>query len=82
MVFQCSKCGACCKVLPALVAPYLADENGVCKNLDDNKCLIYESRPNICRHGKNKPANMTEKEHDEISMTFCKKLKDLSNAGH
>jgi len=47
--FECSGCGACCKILPKLVAPWLVGENGACKHLKDNKCSIYEDRPIECR---------------------------------
>lgn len=48
--FECSQCGECCKLLKKY--PPMADYDrgdGVCKYLLDNKCSIYNQRPNICR---------------------------------
>ena len=48
--FECNQCGECCKQLKKF--PQMADYDrgdGVCKYLFDNKCSIYNQRPNICR---------------------------------
>lgn len=49
--FPCSECGACCRRagrVPGFPEP--VDSNGHCVHLtDDNRCGIYEDRPDICR---------------------------------
>lgn len=48
-MFYCSRCGLCCKHIDKI--PQLSeyhDGDGVCRYLVDNKCSIYESRPDIC----------------------------------
>ena len=60
MKFACSSCGACCKRIGAvkekfkeLNFPYQVNEEGVCEMLgEDNKCKVYESRPDVCRTDK------------------------------
>ena len=52
MKFQCSKCGACCRMAGRLgFMPQR--EDGACIHLDeDNTCKIYDTRPDICRVDK------------------------------
>lgn len=53
-MFDCSKCGRCCKhinMIPALSEYDIG--NGKCKFLtDDNLCAIYQTRPDICNVDK------------------------------
>ncbi len=81
MPFKCTQCGACCKILPRLVAPWLVDESGVCRHLKDNKCTIYDNRPDICNRDKMRPLynNLTDSEYDELSEKCCKELEELAN---
>ncbi len=81
MAFNCTKCGACCKVLPKLVAPWLVGKDGTCKHLKDNKCTIYDNRPDICNHEKMKQMypNLSNNEYDEMSMKACKELEAYAN---
>lgn len=49
-VFECRQCGECCRHLD--VIPQMKEfdlGNGVCKHLVNNKCAIYNERPDICR---------------------------------
>jgi hypothetical protein len=49
-MFECDHCGECCKHISGI--PELKEYDmgdGVCKNLHDNICLIYEYRPLVCR---------------------------------
>lgn len=50
MIFICDMCGLCCKHLEEI--PQLKEfdsGNGRCIYLrDDNRCAIYENRPDIC----------------------------------
>ncbi len=81
MTFNCTQCGACCKILPKYVAPELVGENGFCKHLKDNKCTIYENRPDICNHETmraNYP-DLTKDEYDNMSMIACSELKVMAD---
>ncbi|CCF81870.1 hypothetical protein HBZS_123210 [Helicobacter bizzozeronii CCUG 35545] len=52
MGFPCTICGACCRSIKGVkeLAPFDLG-NGVCRHLDlqTQRCLIYENRPQICR---------------------------------
>lgn len=49
-MFQCDKCGACCRNLDkSPLYAGLHDGDGVCRYLRDNLCSIYEDRPLLCR---------------------------------
>lgn len=52
-VFPCTKCGACCRVLPAKFGKYYGiytKPDGSCVFLTpDNLCSNYEQRPDVCR---------------------------------
>lgn len=74
--FQCSSCGACCRRAGQMgLMPQR--EDGACIHLsDDNKCKIYETRPDICRvhvmAERNKTTlNMTTIEYFKWSNSFC-----------
>ncbi len=50
--FPCNKCGACCKsVSLSQETQFLDRGDGMCRHLNmlNNKCSIYEDRPDICR---------------------------------
>ncbi len=50
MMFDCDKCGCCCKNLKKSNLYLELDRgDGVCKYLSNNLCLIYEDRPLLCR---------------------------------
>lgn len=49
-IFDCKQCGECCRhlyLVPGMEAFDLG--NGVCKHLNNNRCAIYNHRPNLCR---------------------------------
>ena len=49
-IFECNQCGECCRHLDKI--PKMKEYNrgdGVCRYLFNNKCSIYNQRPNICR---------------------------------
>ena len=51
-LFPCTRCGACCRNLgKSSLFSQLDRGDGVCRHLDVNAnlCLIYETRPKICR---------------------------------
>lgn len=50
--FECTRCGACCRsVAHSPLTQWLDSGDGVCRHLDrnSNMCLIYDSRPDVCR---------------------------------
>lgn len=50
MMFQCDKCGECCRNL--YLSPLYAEldrGDGICKYLSGDLCSIYNSRPLLCR---------------------------------
>tara|TARA_B100000902_G_scaffold57801_1_gene64815 strand:+ start:32633 stop:32917 length:285 start_codon:yes stop_codon:yes gene_type:complete len=53
--FPCTSCGACCRRLHLFPKDLIEehglkhDQSGRCENLqENNKCRIYEDRPEIC----------------------------------
>jgi len=68
MTFNCVGCGICCTKVGLAFAnrdklsegdrkaldefPYKADSSGTCEMLVENKCMVYEDRPLLCRVGK------------------------------
>ena len=49
-IFKCEQCGECCRHIDFLPCMKEYDiGNGVCKYLLNNKCIIYNERPNVCR---------------------------------
>lgn len=81
MIFPCDRCGLCCRHLEQI--PQLKDfdsGDGKCVHLlDNNECLIYNNRPNICNVSKMFELyfknHMTEEEYIAINMDGCIKIK-------
>lgn len=49
-MFQCSKCGECCRNLDkAAIYSELHNGDGICRYLVKNECSIYNDRPLLCR---------------------------------
>lgn len=49
-IFKCRQCGECCRHLDIISQMKEFDSgNGTCKFLDNNKCAIYNKRPDICQ---------------------------------
>jgi|TARA_R110000824_G_scaffold9137_2_gene41142 Fe-S-cluster containining protein len=81
MKFLCSQCGLCCKLAGFLkstkdVLPI--NKDGSCSNLIDNKCSIYEDRPDICRVEKmiSNKDNLSRKDYYIKSTKVCHTLID------
>lgn len=80
--FNCTKCGACCKLIPdyALKIYELPRANtGGCGHLlPDNSCSIYDTRPDVCNTrvmwSKVYHSTVTWEEYTKISEEFCKVL--------
>ena len=52
-MWKCKECGACCYFIDKAKKmgyefPYKAKKDGSCEKLIDNRCSIYENRPDIC----------------------------------
>ena len=52
-MWKCKECGACCYFIDKAKKmgyefPYKANKDGSCEKLVDNRCSIYETRPDIC----------------------------------
>ena len=47
--FPCTQCGACCSNITNIDFLSEFNRNGICKNLINNNCSIYENRPLLCR---------------------------------
>jgi hypothetical protein len=80
MEFLCSKCSACCRNIIDLGLPHNGD--GICLNLNKktNECLIYETRPDICKvdrmFEKHFKSKMTKKEFFIKNTEACHQLID------
>lgn len=49
-MFECDKCGSCCRnINKSLIYKDLDRGDGICKYLKGNLCSIYKNRPQICR---------------------------------
>ena len=79
MTFFCDKCGICCKILQHI--PELREYDrgdGICKYLENNLCIIYENRPDICNVEKTYRRfsdQLTKEEYYQLVAKYCKKLK-------
>jgi hypothetical protein len=82
MTFGCTSCGACCRRLGLIINeikktgfPYNVNEKGHCEKLNENnKCTVYENRPDICRIDKKYGiSEMTQKEYYLANAKLCNK---------
>lgn len=81
-MYECDKCGSCCKNL--FLNPIYKDldrGDGCCKHLDleSNLCTIYYTRPNICNI-KQMYIDVfydqySEEEYIKINKKYCKELR-------
>lgn len=71
-MFKCDSCGLCCK---AVNCQYLTE---------DNKCSIYDKRPDICNIDKGYEmyfkASMSKQEWYEINYKACSDMKQQQYA--
>ena len=66
-MFDCSKCGACCKVLGC-----------ACYDSETKLCLIYDTRPSICRVDvMAEKVGIEKKLYYKITHEACKQLMDI-----
>ena len=78
-MFQCSKCGKCCKnINKSNLYKELDRGDGVCVYLDGNLCSIYENRPLLCRIDESYDAYFKEKyskeDYYQLNYNACEKL--------
>lgn len=79
-MFECDKCGECCKHLNLSSVYSLLDRgDGICKYLDGKLCSIYDKRPILCwvdesyeRFFKDK---MSKEEYYRLNYEFCNRVK-------
>jgi Fe-S-cluster containining protein len=84
MVFNCTKCGACCKRVGLLKHPELPTKRNSleCVHLmPDDTCAIYENRPHVCRVSDNKPEGMTMERWHSMNEAACKVLQTKKEGG-
>lgn len=87
-IYPCSKCGACCRRINIAVQyykshiekdfqfPYGWNSQGVCENLTgDNKCAVYEERPDICNIDKMVDSlNISKQDFYQQNMEVCNRM--------
>lgn len=80
MMFQCDKCGACCRNID--LSPLYAQldrGDGVCRYLSENLCSIYDERPLLCRvdesYEKFFAGQMSKEEYYRLNYEACDRLK-------
>lgn len=84
--FPCTQCGCCCKrakqVLDqgSILFPYGYKEDGSCEMLIDNKCSVYENRPDICNISvMAKRSGLPLTDHKEANIKACNDMMDEDN---
>ena len=82
-MFDCDKCGACCKSIrySYFYSEELDRGDGVCKHLTaDNLCAIYAERPIFCNidayHEKFLSDKMSRADFHELNHAACERLKN------
>ena len=85
-MFPCERCGCCCRQVGRTIwGKAMADENGICKHLDQahNLCTIYETRPDICRvdlmYDRLYRDKMSQEAFYALNKKECRKLQALSH---
>ena len=84
MMFECDKCGQCCRNL-LLSSEYQDLDRGdrICKYLEGNLCGIYSERPLKCRIDECYEllfsAIMTKDEYYGLTYKFCDILKKMED---
>ena len=80
--FKCiDNCGECCRHINLVDGlKHLQNGDGVCQYLVDNRCSIYEDRPDLCRYEKvyeMMKDRFTIEEYDKISVQYCEQLQNI-----
>lgn len=84
MMFNCDKCGKCCRHLN--LSTMFADldrGDGICKYLDGKLCSIYDQRPLKCRIDESYQTffkdSMSLDEFYHLNYEMCKIIKNLED---
>ncbi len=80
--FNCIEgCGECCRYIDLVDGlKHLQNGDGICKYLANNRCSIYETRPELCRYDalyEIVKDTMTPEEYDKIAVTYCEQLQNI-----
>lgn len=81
-MFECDKCGVCCKHIRLSNHSELDRGDGVCKHLTaENLCAIYESRPIFCNVDayweKFLSDKISRQKFHELNRKSCEELKKI-----
>ena len=81
--FPCTQCGACCSSIEGIDFLSEFNRNGVCTNLHENTCTIYESRPLLCRiddaYDEIFSQFMTKEQYYVTNAKACNELQEKKN---
>lgn len=84
-IFDCDKCGVCCKNLDKNEIYATLDRgDGICKNLDEHKnlCKIYSNRPLLCNvveaYKKLFSNYLSYEDYKKLNKKNCKILRNQS----
>jgi uncharacterized cysteine cluster protein YcgN (CxxCxxCC family) len=79
--FPCNSCGKCCSNVNLSKETRGLDRgDGICRylNMESKKCIIYDTRPDICRielqYRKNYSLIYTWRDFTELNLEICEKL--------
>ncbi|WP_404418832.1 YkgJ family cysteine cluster protein [Marinospirillum sp.] len=82
-LFPCNSCGKCCSNVHFSQETKSLDRgDGICRhlNINNKKCSIYDTRPDICRvelqYRKNYASTYTWKDFVEVNLSICRGLPD------
>ncbi|MDY6269630.1 MAG: YkgJ family cysteine cluster protein [Selenomonadaceae bacterium] len=88
-MFPCERCGCCCRLAGHTIwGKSMADANGICKYLDQEKnlCTIYENRPDICRvdlmYDRLYQDQMSREAFYAMNKDVCRQLQEKSGIRH
>lgn len=81
-MFNCSKCGICCKHIDLVDELKQFDKgDGTCIHLVNNLCDIYKTRPDICRvdfmYETKYSSQYSKEEFYKINEAVCESLKQM-----
>lgn len=77
-MFKCKQCGCCCKAfndIDTQVEFPFQRTSGTCEKLVDNKCSIYNDRPDCCRYDKWNHDNDAKKQ--KLQEDACEMIRSL-----
>lgn len=80
--FICSQCGACCRNIAGIKELRNFDiGNGTCRYLRENKCTIYNKRPDICKieamYDKIYRYRMSASDYYKMNYNACSLLRNV-----